>query len=298
LAEYLQDNLGMNLNGILLISAVLNFQTLRFDEGNDLPYALYLPTYTATAWYHKKLKSELLVDRQKTLAEVEKFALGEYTLALMKGSELTAPERQVIVRKLACYTGLSEEYVRRANLRIDIHRFTKELLRGEHKTIGRYDSRFTGRDGDAAGEHPGYDPSYSAVQGPYTALLQSYFSNDLRYVRDLPYRILTGRVQPWDYGQARNRYLNVSPSLREAMTRNPGLRVFVANGHYDLATPYFATRYTMNHLALGGDLLARVRMEHYDAGHMMYIDKRSLLKLRKDLASFFQGAVAMQPAAR
>jgi carboxypeptidase C (cathepsin A) len=155
-----------------------------------------------------------------------------------------------------------------------------------------------GRDGDAAGEHPGYDPSYAAVQGPYTALLQTYLSKDLDYVRELPYRILTSRVQPWDFGQARNRYLNVSPSLREAMVRNPGLRVFVANGYYDLATPYFATEYTMNHLDLAGDLLSRVRMGYYDAGHMMYIDKKSLCKLRKDMVSFLQSASSVQPASR
>jgi carboxypeptidase C (cathepsin A) len=298
LAEQLQDNHGMNLNGIMLISSVLNFQTLRFDDGNDLPYALFLPSYTATAWYHKKLAPELLADRQKTLADAEKFALGEYTLALMKGSALTVSEHQDIARKLATYTGLSEEYVRRSNLRIEIQRFTKELLRDSHKTVGRYDSRFVGRDGDAAGEHPGYDPSYSAVQGPYTALLQTYLGKDLQYVRELPYRILTSRVQPWDYGQARNRYLNVAPSLREAMVRNPGLRVFVANGYYDLATPYLATNYTMNHLDLVGNLLGRVRMGYYDAGHMMYIDKKSLCRLRKDLVSFLQGAAPVQPASR
>jgi carboxypeptidase C (cathepsin A) len=128
--------------------------------------------------------------------------------------------------------------------------------------------------------------------------LQAYLSKDLHYVRELPYRILTSRVQPWDFGQARNRYLNVAPSLREAMVRNPGLRVFVANGYYDLATPYFATRYTMNHLDFGGDLLARVRMEYYDGGHMMYIDKKSLCKLRKDLVSFLQAAAPAQPASR
>jgi carboxypeptidase C (cathepsin A) len=289
LAEYLQNQLGMNLNGILLISSILNFQTARFDEGNDLPYILFLPTYAATAWYHKKLAAELLADRDKTLEEVEKFALGDYTLALMKGSALTAEERRDVARKLARYTGLSEEYVRHANLRIDIHRFIKELLRGSHKTVGRYDSRFVGRDGDAAGEHSGYDPSYAAVQGPYTALVQQYLSKDLDYVRESPYRILTGRVQPWDYGQAKNRYLNVAPSLRQAMTQNPSLRVFVANGYYDLATPYFATRYTFNHLDLDGDLHQRVRMGYYDAGHMMYIDKKSLHKLRKDLAAFLQG---------
>jgi carboxypeptidase C (cathepsin A) len=298
LAEHLQNQLGMNLNGILLISAVLNFQTLRFDEGNDLPFALFLPTYTATAWYHKKLAPELLDDRRRTLEEAEKFAQGEYTLALMKGGSLSAEERRQIARKLARYTGLSEEYVRQSNLRIEIQRFTKQLLRGERRTVGRYDSRFTGQDPDAAGERSGYDPSYAAVQGPYTALLQQYLSRNLDYARDAPYRILTGRVQPWDYGSARNRYLNVAPPLRQALAQNPGLRVFVANGYYDLATPYFATEYTFNHLDLDGDLRERVRMGYYDAGHMMYIDRASLLKLRKDLAAFFQNKPAVRPAAR
>jgi carboxypeptidase C (cathepsin A) len=298
LAEHLQNRHGMNLNGVILISSVLNFQTIRFDDGNDLPYALFLPAYTATAWYHKKLCPELLADRRKTLAEVEKFAEGEYVLALMKGSALTAEERRDVARKLARYTGLSEEYVRHANLRIEIHRFAKELLRDSHRFVGRYDSRFVGSDGDAAAETPGFDPSYAAVQGPYTALLQEYLAKDLCYIRELPYRILTNRVQPWDYGQAKNRYLNVGPSLREALARNPGLRVFVANGYYDLATPYFATRYTFNHLDLDGDLRKRVCMSYYDAGHMMYIDKKSLHKMHKDLTAFLQAGAATRPAAR
>jgi carboxypeptidase C (cathepsin A) len=298
LAEHLQNHFGMNLNGIVLISTVLNFQTVRFDDGNDLPYPLFLPTYTATAWYHKKLVPELLADRQKTLEEVEKFALGEYTLALTKGSALTAEERQYVARKLARYTGLSEEYVRHANLRIEIHRFVKELLRTSHQIVGRYDSRFVGNDSDATGEYAGYDPSYTAVQGPYTALMQEYLAKELQYIRESPYRILTSRVQPWDYGQAKNRYLNVSSSLREALARNPALRVFVANGYYDLATPYLATRYTFDHLDLDGDLHKRVCMRYYDAGHMMYIDKKSLYKLRKDLVAFFQRNTSVQPASR
>jgi carboxypeptidase C (cathepsin A) len=298
LSEYLQNQIGMNLNGIILISAVLNFQTLRFDEGNDLPYILFLPTYTATAWYHKKLDSDLQADRRKALEEVEKFALGEYTAALMKGGTLTTEERRQTARKLARYTGLSEEYLRQTNLRIEIQRFIKQLLRDSGRTVGRYDSRFMGRDGDAAGERSGYDPSYAAVQGPYTALLQQYLGKELNYLRDQPYRILTGRVQPWDFGQARNRYLNVSPALRQALTQNPGLRVFVANGYYDLATPYFATQYTVNHLDQGENMRPRVRMTYYDAGHMMYIDKTSLHKLRKDLAEFYQARPAVRPAAR
>jgi carboxypeptidase C (cathepsin A) len=216
----------------------------------------------------------------------------------MKGSALTAEERQCIARKLARYTGLSEEYVRHANLRIEAHRFLKELLRSAHQIVGRYDSRFVGNDGDAAAEYPGFDPSYAVVQGPYTALMQEYLVKDLQYVREAPYRILTSRVQPWDYGQAKNRYLNVAPSLREALTRNPGLRVFVANGYYDLATPYLATRYTFDHLDLDGDLPKRVCLCYYDAGHMMYIDKKSLYKLRRDLAAFFQGNMPVQPASR
>jgi carboxypeptidase C (cathepsin A) len=298
LADHLQSQHGMNLNGVLLVSSVLDFQTLRFDEGNDLPYVLYLPTYTATAWYHKKLAGDLQSDRRKALEESEKFALGEYALALLKGSTLTADERQQVARKLARYTGLSEEYVRQANLRVDIQRFAKELLRGSRTTVGRYDSRYTGRDADAVGERPGYDPSYAAVQGPYTAMLQQYLAKDLDYARDLPYHILTGKVQPWDFGQARNRYLNVSPSLRNALAHNSGLRVFVANGYYDLATPYFATQYTVNHLDLGDDLRERVRMDYYDAGHMMYIDRPSLRKLRRDLAEFYQARPAVRPASR
>jgi carboxypeptidase C (cathepsin A) len=286
LASYLQDEVGMNLNGILLVSSVLNFQTIRFDEGNDLPFALFLPGYTAAAWYHKKLPPDLQADRARALEEAEKFALTEYTLALVRGGALTSEERRQVAAKLARYTGLSEEYVRRANLRIEMQRFAKELLRGTRQTVGRYDSRYVGGDADAAGERPGYDPSYTAVQGPYTALLQQYLAKDLRYERDSPYRILTSRVQPWDFGPAKNRYLNVSPALRKALAQNPGLRVFVASGYYDLATPYFATRYTFDHLDLDGCLRERVTLAYYDAGHMMYIDPPSLHKLRKDLAAF------------
>jgi carboxypeptidase C (cathepsin A) len=298
LSDYLQSHVGMNLNGVILVSSVLNFQTIRFDDGNDLPYPLFLPTYAATAWYHKKLAPELMADRQKTLEEVEKFALGEYTLALAKGSALTPEERQDIARKLARYTGLSEEYVRHSCLRIEIHHFLKELLRSSHQIVGRYDSRFVGKESDAVAEYASFDPSYTAVQGPYTALIQEYLAKDLQFVREYPYRILTSRVQPWDYGQAKNRYLNVAPSLREALAKNPGLRVFVANGYYDLATPYLATRYTFHHLDLDGDLYKRVCMGYYDAGHMMYIDKKSLYKLRKDLAAFLQGNMVVQPASR
>ncbi len=291
LAGYLQDHEGMNFNGVVLISTVLNFGTVRMDEGNDLPYVLFLPSYTATAWYHKKLSAELQGDLRKTLDEVEQFAQSEYTLALMKGNTLSAAERQPIARKLARYTGVSEEYVQRSNLRMESSRFRKELLRGDHQGVGRFDSRFQGEDVDAVRDVTEYDPSYTAVQGPFTSLFNQYVRSELNYETDLPYRILTDRVQPWNYGNAKNRYLNVAPTLRQAMTKNTGLHVFVASGYYDLATPYFATKYTFNHLNLDTPPSERVTIEHYPAGHMMYVEKESREKLKKDLAKFVQGSV-------
>jgi carboxypeptidase C (cathepsin A) len=290
LVAHLQDREGMNFNGVVLVSVVLNFGTIRFDEGNDLPYILYLPGYTATAWYHKKLSSDLQANLNNTLAEAEKFATGEYTLALMKGDLLSLADRQSVAKKLARYTGLSEEFVTRANLRIDLSRFRKELLRNDRKTVGRFDSRFLGIDQDSAGEAPEYDPSYAVVQGPYTALVNQYLRGPLKYETDLTYRILTDKVQPWNYGNARNRYLNVAPSLRQAMTKNPGLRVLVASGLYDLATPYYATRHTMAHLGLDPALTGHITIEEYPAGHMMYVNEASLLKLKKDVVKFVQGA--------
>jgi carboxypeptidase C (cathepsin A) len=287
LASHLQDALGMNLNGIILVSSILNFQTARFDEGNDLPYVLFLPTYTATAWYHKKLSAELMGDLRQTLKEVEKFALSDYTLALMKGNKLGADKSRGIAGKLARYTGLSEDYVLRSNLRVPIQRFTRELLRGQRRSVGRYDSRYIGIDKDGVGDSAEYDPSYAAVQGPYTATLNNYLRKELKYETDLPYEILTGKVRPWDF-KAKNTYLNVSPSLRQAMTKNPHLRVFVANGYYDLATPYFATEYTFNHLGLDKTLAGNVTMGYYEAGHMMYLHKESHRKLKDDLGKFLQ----------
>jgi carboxypeptidase C (cathepsin A) len=287
LAGYLQSRLGMRLNGILLISTVLNFETLRFDEGNDLPYAMYLPGYTATAWYHKKLEASLQGDLRGTLAEAEKFAEGEYTTALMKGTRLSADEMKAVASKLARFTGLSEKYVLRSNLRVEGQHFMAELLRDKGRTVGRYDSRLLGTDANDTSERPDYDPSYAAVQGPFTTAWNTYVRRDLNYENDMTYEILSGRVQPWNYGKAAtNRYLNVAPSLREAMTTNKDLRVFVACGYYDLATPYFASQYTFSHLGAHKDLKERVTMTYYEAGHMMYIHKPSLVKLREDIGKF------------
>lgn len=296
LVQHLQEEEGMNFNGVVLVSAVLNFGTLRFAEGNDLPCILFLPGYTATAWYHKKLPSDLQADRKKALAEAEKFAVGPYATALLKGDELPAAERKQVARQLARLTGLSEEYIERSNLRIDTSRFRKELLRESGKTVGRFDSRFTGSDLDDVGERPDYDPSYAIVQGPFTALVNRYLRTELNYETELNYHILTGKVHPWNYGSAKNRYLNVAPDLRRAMTRNPGLRVFVASGLYDLATPYYASRYTVSHLGLPPELRDHVQVIEYPAGHMMYINQESLDKLKKDMIDFLRISSAEKAA--
>jgi carboxypeptidase C (cathepsin A) len=292
LSGYLQQRLGMNLNGIVLISAVLNFETVHFDTGNDLPYALFLPTYTATAWYHKKLARDLQSQPlKKVLEETERFASGEFTLALMKGDTLPDKERAQVAQKVARLTGLAASYVEASNLRISIQRFVKELKRGERRTVGRYDSRMEGIDLDAAGERPEYDPSYATVQGPFTAAVNQYLRADLKFTSDLPYEILTGRVQPWSYTEYQNRYVNMAETLRQAMTQNPSLKVFVANGYYDLATPYFATLYTFRHLGLDRGLRDHVSMGFYEAGHMIYTNLPSLQAARGDLAGFLAGCL-------
>jgi carboxypeptidase C (cathepsin A) len=290
LSGYLQNRHGLYLNGIMLVSVILNFQTARFVLGNDLPFILFLPTFAATAWYHKRLPADLQADLRRTLAEVEAFALGEYTLALMQGDALSEEDRSRIADKLACYTGLSPAYVEQTNLRIEIFRFVKELLRDQRRTVGRLDSRFIGIDRDSAGERFEFDPSYAAIQGPYSATMNDYVRAELEFENDLPYEILTDRVQPWSYDEHQNQYVNVAETLREAISKNPFLHVLVANGYFDLATPYLATRYTFDHLQLDSSLRDNITMKYYEAGHMMYIHEPSLAQLKMDLAEFIQAA--------
>ena len=285
LAGYLQGRHGAYLNAILLVSVVLNFQTIRFAPGNDLPYILYLPTYAATAHYHNKL-NEVDSEFEAFMDEVRAFALGDYTLALMQGSAVSPDQRAAIVQHLAKYTGLTPEYIERTNIRINIMRFCKELLRDEGRTVGRFDSRYKGIDRDAAGETYEYDPSSAVVQGAYTAALNAYVRDELEFESDLPYEILSRRVHPWDYGDHQNEYVNVSDTLRAAMTMNPALKVFVANGYYDLATPFLASEYTFSHLGLDESLQDNITTAYYQAGHMMYIDQAELRKMKDDLDAF------------
>jgi carboxypeptidase C (cathepsin A) len=290
LAGYLHQRHGMYLNGVMLVSSVLNFQTADFNPGNDLPYILFLPTYAATAWYHKKLDKDLQKDLRKTLDEVERFAMNEYTLALMQGAKLPEAERQHIAGKLARYTGLSVDYILRTDLRIHIHRFCKELRRDEGLVVGRLDSRITGFDRDSAGELPEADPSYSAIHGPYGSALNDYVRRELDFEFDLPYEILAPIYLNWKYGEYENRYLNVAENLRQAFQLHPALKVIVCNGYFDMATPYLATEYTFDHIELPAEQRRNISMAYYQAGHMMYIHRPSLEKLKGDLAGFIDSA--------
>ncbi len=288
LAGYLQERHGMYLNGIMLISSVLDFTTLDFQTNNDLPYILFLPSYAATAWYHRKLRIRRPL--QSLLKEVETFATGEYAAALLKGSGLTRRERARIVERLAHYTGLSPAYIERSDLRIGDQRFFKELLREEGRTVGRLDSRFMGIDRLGVTEQAEYDPLLTNVIGPYTAAFYAYIRSELNFESDLPYEILSEKVHPWSFAEFENRYLDVAETLRKAMTYNPYLKVFVANGYYDLGTPYFATEYTFAHLGLDTSLRDNLKLGYYEAGHMMYIHLPSLRVLKRDLAEFIQDA--------
>jgi carboxypeptidase C (cathepsin A) len=274
-----------------LISTVLNFETILSSRGNDLPFALYLPSYTAAAWYHKKLPKDLQADLEKAIGESRRFAGNEYSVALMKGDKLTAAERTNVAHELARLTGLPEQYIDESNLRISEPRFTKELLRDQRKTVGRYDSRLMGDDIDSAGEAPEYDPSYASVQGVFTAMFNDYVRADLKYDSDVPYQVLTDKVQPWNYDRFQNRYVNVAEMLREAMTQNPSLRVMIANGYYDLATPFFATEYTVNHIGLEPGLSNHISLTYCDAGHMLYTKKSCLDGLHGSMAGFYQKAL-------
>ena len=287
LSGHLQDRHGLFLNGIMLVSTILNFQTLRFHPGNDLPYVLYLPSYAATAWYHRRLEPRLMaLSLEALLTEVRAFAETDYVQALMQGARLDARTRTAVVRRLARYTGLSREYIDGSDLRIEIMRFTKELLRGDGYTVGRFDSRIRGRDRDRVGEHFESDPSHDVVHGVYSTCLNDYVRRELGFESDRPYEVLARLFPKWRFDAFVNQYVNAAETLRSAMMKNPHLGVFVANGYYDLATPFFAAEYTFDHLGIPTDLATNIGMSYYEAGHMMYAHRDSLERLAADLARF------------
>jgi carboxypeptidase C (cathepsin A) len=289
LSGYLQDTYGMYLQGLVLVSSILNFHTARFVPGNDLPYPLFLPTYTAAAWYHKKLPEKYQKDLNTTLKEVEQWALSDYWLALAKGDTLTDAERNRVIDQLAQYTGLSKKYIDETNLRIEIYRFTRELLRDEKQRIGRLDNRFKGNLLEVEGDEFEEDPSYIAIYGPYTAAANDYIRQQLKYTNDLPYWPIAS-VYPWNWGKFHG-YVNVAETVRNAINKNNHLQVLIANGYYDLATPYFATLYTVNHMNLPESLRGNIVLKYYEAGHMMYIRTACRQKLRDDVYEFYMNSL-------
>jgi len=290
LVDYLQSHYDMDFNGVVLTSVVLNFQTIGWGAGNELPYVLYLPSYAAVAWYHHALPQRP-DSLGPFLEEVRSFAAGDYAHALALGSKLPDAERHRILGKLHEYTGLSEDYLDKADLRVNNGRFEKELMREHGVVIGRLDARFTGPTGDLLGERAPYDPQSTSISSAFASAFRSYVRGELGYRTERPYRV-SGSVRPWDWTHGRRfgwpGYTDVAPDLAEAMRHNPDLRVLVNDGLYDLATPFFATEYTMDHLGLPADLQAHVRIVDYRAGHMMYLRDESLAKMKRSFADLIE----------
>ncbi len=292
LGNYLQQQEGMGLNGIVLISNVLDLSQLRFGIGDDRCYILYLPSYAATAWYHKMLKDPPS-DVHALIADARKFAAGEYASALMKGSQLTDAEKADMAKKLTAYTGLSEDYLIKANLRVTLGQFREELKRTTGETTGRLDARFTGFTYDLLAENAESDPQSNAITAAYTAAINNYIHEELKYKTDRNYNLLGGEPgRNWDWrrmqgpGQFFPGAPNVMGDLANALLTNPHLRVEVENGIYDMATPFYATEYTMEHLGLPAKLQSHIVEKYYDAGHMMYVNEAELAKLKENIGKF------------
>jgi carboxypeptidase C (cathepsin A) len=287
----------MYFNGIVLISSVLDLGTISFNPGDDQAYIFYLPSYAATAWYHKVLPNR--PDNLGTLIqEARQFAVTDYAAALMKGSKLGAAEKADVAKKISRYTGLSEDYLVKANLRVNLPQFMVELQRNRGLTTGRLDARFSGATYDLLGEYAASDPQADAITGAFTAAFNAYLRNDLKFsLQDRKYRAISEEAEPaWDWKHKAGENFgfpgspNVEGDLIQALLTNPHLQIEVENGLFDLATPFFATEYTMEHLGLPERLQKNIRLQYYDAGHMMYLHDEDLAKLKTNVAAFIDTA--------
>lgn len=289
LSGYLQDTYNMYLNGIILVSSVLDFQTISFSEGNDQPYIFFLPSYATSAWYYHLLSPAL---QSKTVAavaaEAKAFAEGPYAHALFEGNALSAQDKSAIIDQLHEYTSLPKKYLERADMRVPASRFFKMLLRDSSRVIGRYDSRFSGEDLDPLSDRMEYDPSNANISGSFVGAFNDYIRNNLKFKTDVNYDAMAN-VWPWDY--SRNGYLNVAPTLHEAMTKNKYLHTWVVCGYYDLATPFAAAEYVVDHMGLTKSQRQRIQLTYYDAGHMVYISKSTISKLHADAVNFYSGVL-------
>lgn len=288
LAKHLQERYGLYLNGIMLVSAVLDFATLRYHEGNDLPYVLFLPSLAATARYHGRLEEPMQSRTlQSLLDEVEAFATGPYQEALFAGDSLPAEQARSVAASLSRYTGIPAEEWERYRLRLDAFAFFRKLLEDKRMRVGRFDSRYTGP-ASQPWETDGTDPSYAQIYGAYSSAFNDYVRRELGFESEMPYEVLTN-VRPWNYGEAFSaRYVNVGKRLRDALVLNPFMGIQVCAGYYDLATPYFASEYTFNRLFLHEELRDNIRFTYYRAGHMMYTVEAELSRQKAALADFIR----------
>lgn len=283
---------GIALNGIVLMSTILDFATERPSLSNSLAYAVQLPTFAADAFYHKKLPSDLQKDLNATLKEVETWALSGYVQALDKGSRLSAAERKGAIEKLARYTGLEPRYIDGSDLRINVAHFTRELLRDQHLIVGRLDGRLTGPAPLDEGERSDYDPSNTLPEPPFRAAFLQYVRGELGYKSDMMYYI-SGGIMPWNWNSD-NGYAQTGTLLYDAFAKNPYLKVLVCASYFDLATPYLAAQYNLDHIGLHPDMMNRVSWQFYRAGHMMYIEKDSAGKLKHDVGEFLHSAIPQE----
>jgi carboxypeptidase C (cathepsin A) len=283
-------NQGISFNGIVLLSTVIDFQSLVFTKTNDEPYILILPSYTMVAAYHKKLAPELTQDLAKTRQEVEHWATTEYAQALAKGDAISPAERESVIAAMSRYTGLTKDLIDQANLRVDVPKFTHNLLLDQKVRVGRLDGRFTGPDPDGLLDTPFYDPTASSLVPPYTSVFNNYVRSELGYKSDMPYTVFAfqdrAAFSKWDWGSAIDGFPDTATALREAITKNKYLKVLVMQGDYDLATPFYAAEYSMDHLNLSPEYRKNLSFATYGAGHMVYVDTESLAKFKHDLVTF------------
>jgi carboxypeptidase C (cathepsin A) len=294
-SDYLFESMGIQVNGVILVSSVLDFHTLTFKD--DLSYELYLPTYAAVAWYHKKIPNTPN-GLESFLNEVRTFSSGEYAAALSKGDALSNAEKDQVLVKLSTYTGVSKDYWSKGNLRLREEVFTGELLRNEHLTVGRLDARYKGINQDLLSENSQDDPQSTQISSAYIASFMNYYYTELKVNKSLNYKINAYNTEgfKWDFSRKKNGdygglFLpNTGEDLASLMSKNPNVKILVLNGYYDLATPFYATEYTLDHLGLEKKIKNNISMKYFEAGHMMYVNPASLILFKKAVSDFILGS--------